>query len=208
MNHDQENISRTRRSLLKAAGLSVAFAWMASPKPALALITPHRQAGDASAALADGAPAFAPNAFVRIDTDGAIRLVMPMVEMGQAIYTGSCMLLAEELDVDLDQIQVEHAPPSDELYGMRILKAQITGGSTSTRSTYTELRQAGAIARALLVSSAARQWQVDPGACVVERGVIHHRATRRSLKYAQVAAAAISCPIRARSASSSRASSA
>lgn len=194
MKRDQESISSTRRSLLKAAGLSVAFAWMASPKPALALLTPHRQAGDASAALADGAPAFAPNAFVRIDTDGAIRLVMPMVEMGQAIYTGSCMLLAEELDVDLDQIQVEHAPPSDELYGMRILKAQITGGSTSTRSTYTELRQAGAIARALLVSAAARQWRVDPGACVVERGVIHHRPTRRSLKYAQVAAAAAKLP--------------
>jgi isoquinoline 1-oxidoreductase subunit beta len=187
-------ISTTRRTLLKAGGLSVAFMWLGAPKPALALITPHRQAGDANNAAADGAPAFAPNAFVRIDANGAIRLVMPMVEMGQAIYTGSCMLLAEELDLDLDQIQVEHAPPSDELYGMRILKAQITGGSTSTRSTFTELRQAGAIARTLLVSAAAAKWKVAPDACTVERGVIHHRASGRSLKYSQVVAAAAKLP--------------
>ncbi|MGV7210183.1 molybdopterin cofactor-binding domain-containing protein [Oxalobacteraceae bacterium A2-2] len=194
MKSEQDTVSAGRRRVLKAAGLSVAFAWMSTPKPALALITPHRQAGDAAAASADGAPAFAPNAFVRIDTDGAIRLVMPMVEMGQAIYTGSCMLLAEELDVGLDQIQVEHAPPSDELYGMKLLKGQITGGSTSTRSTFTELRQAGAMARALLVSAAAARWKVDPGACVVERGEIHHRPSGRSLKYAQVAAAANKLP--------------
>ncbi|MRX10948.1 molybdopterin-dependent oxidoreductase [Pseudoduganella sp. FT25W] len=188
------DFSSTRRALLKAGGLSVAFMWLGAPKPALALVSPHRQAGDAEAAAADGAPAFTPNAFVRIDASGVIRLVMPMVEMGQAIYTGSCMLLAEELDVDLDQIQVEHAPPSDALYGMRILKAQITGGSTSTRSTFTELRQAGAIARTLLVAAAAARWKVAPEACTVERGVIHHRPSGRSLKYAQVAAAAARLP--------------
>lgn len=189
-----QEFSSSRRSLLKAAGLSVAFVWMATPKPALALMSPHRQAGDANAAAADGAPAFAPNAFVRIDGSGAIRLVMPMVEMGQAIYTGSCMLLAEELDVGLDQIQVEHAPPSDELYGMRLLKGQITGGSTSTRSTFSELRQAGAIARALLVAAAAAKWKVAPESCTVTRGVIQHRPSGRSLKYAQVAAAAGKLP--------------
>jgi CO/xanthine dehydrogenase Mo-binding subunit len=186
-------LSTGRRTLLKG-GLAVAFTWLATPKPALAFVTPHRQAGDALAAAADGAPAFAPNAFVRIDASGAIRLVMPMVEMGQAIYTGSCMLLAEELDVGLDQIQVEHAPPSDDLYGMKLLKGQITGGSTSTRSTFTELRQAGAIARTLLVSVAAAKWKVEPASCLVERGVIHHRPSGRSLAYAQVAVAAGKLP--------------
>jgi isoquinoline 1-oxidoreductase beta subunit len=194
MSRDDDNMSAGRRTLLKAGGLSVAFMWLAAAKPALALVSPHRQAGDAAAAAADGAPAFAPNAFVRIDTRGAIRLVMPMVEMGQAIYTGSSMLLAEELDVDLDQITVEHAPPSDALYGMRLLKAQITGGSTSTRSTFMELRQAGAVARALLVAAAAARWKVAPGACVVERGVIWHRPTGRSVGYGQVAAAAGKLP--------------
>ncbi|MYN40712.1 molybdopterin-dependent oxidoreductase [Duganella sp. FT109W] len=187
-------LSAKRRSLLKAGGLSVAFAIMATPKAAVAMMSAHRQPGDAAAAAADGAPAFAPNAFVRIDTSGAIRLVMPMVEMGQSIYTGSSMLLAEELDVGLDQIQIEHAPPNEELYAMKLLKGQITGGSTSTRSTFTELRLAGAVARALLVSAAASKWKVAPDTCVVERGVIYHRPSGRSLSYAQVAAAAGKLP--------------
>jgi CO/xanthine dehydrogenase Mo-binding subunit len=187
-------LSAKRRSLLKAGGLSVAFVMMATPKAALAMMSAHRQPGDAAAAAADGAPAFAPNAFVRIDTSGAIRLVMPMVEMGQSIYTGSSMLLAEELDVGLDQIQIEHAPPNEELYAMKLLKGQITGGSTSTRSTFAELRLAGAVARALLVSAAASKWKVAPDTCVVERGVITHRPSGRSLSYAQVAAAAGKLP--------------
>lgn len=186
--------SAKRRSLLKAGGLSVAFVMMATPKAAVAMMSAHRQPGDAAAAAADGAPPFAPNAFVRIDTSGAIRLVMPMVEMGQSIYTGSSMLLAEELDVGLDQIQIEHAPPNEELYGMKLLRGQITGGSTSTRSTFAELRQAGAVARALLVSAAASQWKVAPDTCEVERGVITHRPSGRSLSYAQVAAAAGKLP--------------
>ncbi len=187
-------VSAKRRSLLAAGGLSVAFVWLGAQKPAMAALTPHRQAADAAAAAADGAPAFAPNALIRIDANGAIRLVMPMVEMGQAIYTGSAMLLAEELEVGLDQIQIEHAPASDELYGMKLLKGQITGGSTTTRSTFTELREAGAIARTLLVTAAAARWKVAPDSCVVERGVIHHRASGRSLTYAQVATAANQLP--------------
>jgi CO/xanthine dehydrogenase Mo-binding subunit len=190
----QEYVNRDRRKLLKAGGLAVAFAWMATPRMAQALVSPHRQAGDAAAAAADGAPPFAPNAFVRIDANGGIRLVMPMVEMGQAIYTGSSMLLAEELDVDLDQIRVEHSPPSDELYGMKLLKGQITGGSTSTRSTFTELRTAGAVARTLLVAAAAERWKVASNSCYVERGVIHHRGSSRKLKYADVAVAASRLP--------------
>jgi CO/xanthine dehydrogenase Mo-binding subunit len=183
-----------RRALLQASGLAVGFLWLGVPRMAQALVTPHRQPGDAAAALLDGAPPFAPNAFIRIDANGAIRLVMPMVEMGQAIYTGSCMLLAEELDVDLDQIEVEHAPVNEALYGMRLLAGQITGGSTSTRSTYTALRQAGAVARTLLVAAAAARWNVAPDSCIVLRGVIRHGASGRSVKYAEVATAAGKLP--------------
>ena len=183
-----------RRALLQAGGLAVGFLWLGLPRMAQALVSPHRQPGDAAAALLDGAPPFAPNAFIRIDASGAIRLVMPMVEMGQAIYTGSCMLLAEELDVDLDQIEVEHAPVNEALYGMRLLAGQITGGSTSTRSTYTALRQAGAVARTLLVAAAAARWRVAPESCTVLRGTIRHGASGRTLRYAEVAVAAGKLP--------------
>ena len=83
-----------RRSLLKAAGgLVIGFTWLTGSK-AMAFAKPTPQPGDAALARADGNPAFAPNAFIRIGTDGSIRLVMPEVEMGQGAYTGQATLLA------------------------------------------------------------------------------------------------------------------
>ena len=74
-------------------------------------------------AAAEASPGFAPNAFIRIDRQGAVTLVMPMVEMGQGTYTSLAMLLAEELEVGLDQVRLEHAPPNDALYANPILHA-------------------------------------------------------------------------------------
>ena len=98
---------------------------------------------------------FAPNAFIRIDTTGKTTLVMPQVEMGQGIYTSIAMILAEELDADYSQITLQHAPPSDKLYGNPIFIIQATGGSTSVRAFWKPLRNAGATARAMLVQAAA-----------------------------------------------------
>jgi CO/xanthine dehydrogenase Mo-binding subunit len=87
--------------------------------------------GPAWAAAAS--PGFAPNAFIRIDRQGAVTLVMPMVEMGQGTYTALPMLLAEELEVGLDQVRLEHAPPNDALYANSLLHIQTTGLSASIR---------------------------------------------------------------------------
>jgi CO/xanthine dehydrogenase Mo-binding subunit len=187
----------SRRSALQAGGLALAFTWVGAGK-AFAAISPRQQPADAAAALADGSPAFAPNAFVRIDADGAVRLVMPMAEMGQAIYTGSAMLLAEELGVELDQVRVEHSPPNEALYGMPLLGGQITGGSTSTRGTYGVLREAGAVARTLLVSAAAEQWKVDPASCTVARGMVSHAPSGRQLGFGALAGAAAKLPMPAK----------
>ncbi|MFV0674262.1 molybdopterin cofactor-binding domain-containing protein [Variovorax sp. tm] len=187
----------SRRAALQAGGLALAFTWLGTGK-AFAAINPRQQPGDAAAALADGNPAFAPNAFIRIDADGGVRLVMPMAEMGQAIYTGSAMLLAEELGVDLDQVRVEHSPANEALYGMPLLGGQITGGSTSTRGTFGVLREAGAVARTLLVSAAAAQWKVDPASCTVERGVVSHAASGRQLGFGALAGAAAKLPMPAK----------
>src|ERR1700728_4734458 len=159
-----------RRDAIKGA-LSIAFVWMGAAGSARAAITARRQPGDAAAAAADGNPRFASNAFIRIDAEGPVRLVMPTVEMGQGIYTGACMMLAEELDVGMDQIRVEHAPPNEELYSMPLLGGKITGGSPSTRGHWEVLREAGAIARTKLVTAAAPRWHVDASTCSVRRGV-------------------------------------
>ncbi len=184
-----------RRRLLQAGGLSIAFTWLGGAGKAIAAINPRQQPGDAAAALADGSPPFAPNAFIRVDADGSVRLVMPMVEMGQGIYTGSAMLVAEELGVELDQVRVEHSPPNEALYGMPLLGGQITGGSTSTRSTWGVLREAGAVARTLLVATAAARWKVDPATCTVARGVVSHAPSGRQLGFGPLAADAARLPM-------------
>jgi isoquinoline 1-oxidoreductase subunit beta len=191
----EEPIKVSRRTALKYSGLSLAFLWSATSGTARAAISARRQPGDAAAALADGNPPFAPNAFIRIDADGQIRLVMPAVEMGQGIYTGASMMLAEELDVGIDQIKVEHAPPNEELYSMPLLGGQITGGSTSTRGHWTVLREAGAVARAMLTTAAAQRWHVDVSTCSVARGVVTHQASGRMLTFGALAKAAGALPI-------------
>jgi isoquinoline 1-oxidoreductase beta subunit len=192
--HDRSgSVDERRRQALRLAGggLAVAFLWSAGMGPAVAQMNPRRQPGDEAVAAADGNPPFAPNAFIRIDADGGVRLVMPSAEMGQSIYTGIAMMLAEELGVGLDQIKVEHSPPNDALYGQALLGGeQATGGSTSTRGQWQALREAGAVAREMLIAAAAAQWHVDPEGCSVARGVITHVPSGRTLGFGTVADAA------------------
>jgi isoquinoline 1-oxidoreductase subunit beta len=148
-----------------------------------------------AAAVPDLAGAFAPNAFVRISTDGAITLILPHTEVGQGIYTSSAMLMAEELEVGFDQIQIEPAPPDLKKYMDPLLYDQATGGSTSTRSDWMRLREAAAAARLMLIGAAAAQWHVDPAGCRVERGMVHHDGSGRALGYGDVATAAAALPV-------------
>jgi isoquinoline 1-oxidoreductase beta subunit len=133
---------------------------------------------------------FAPNAFIRIDAAGHTTLVMPQVEMGQGIYTGVAMILAEELDADLKQVTLEHAPANEKLYANPAFGIQATGGSTSVRAFWTPLRNAGASARAMLVQAAAQQWQVEPASCTTSNGEVIHAESGRKLSYGALALAA------------------
>ena len=105
---------------------------------------------------------FAPNAFLRIDRTGKVTFVMPFIEMGQGTYTSIPMLIAEELEVDVDKVAIEHSPPDDKVYVNPLIGVQMTGGSTAIRGTYVPLRRAGATARVMLVRAAAQRWNVDP----------------------------------------------
>jgi isoquinoline 1-oxidoreductase beta subunit len=148
---------------------------------------------DAQAADADG---FAPNAFIRIGGDGQIVLTMPYVEMGQGTYTAISMLIAEELEVDLNQVRPEHAPPDEKLYGNPALGGlQATGNSNAIRAAWQPLRQAGAVARTMLVSAAAKRWNVDPASCRAQSGEVRHIPTGRSIKYGELAADAARMPV-------------
>lgn len=137
---------------------------------------------------------FAPNAFIRIDATGRTTLMMPQVEMGQGVYTSIAMIMAEELDADLKQITLQHAPPNDKLYGNPTFGIQVTGNSNSIRAFWKPLRTAGATARAMLVEAAAQQWQVDPAGCTTVNGEVIHNDSGRKLSYGALAAAASSQP--------------
>jgi isoquinoline 1-oxidoreductase beta subunit len=145
------------------------------------------------ARAAAGAAGAALNAYVRIRPDGVITLIMCKVEMGQGTYTSLPMLIAEELEVGLDSIQVEAAPPDPAVYGFD--GDQSTGGSTSIRQCWLPLRQAGATARMMLIAAAAQTWGVPVDQCHAELGAVIHNGTGRRLGYGALATRAAHAPV-------------
>jgi isoquinoline 1-oxidoreductase subunit beta len=102
------------------------------------------------------------------------------------------MILAEELDADLSQVTLQHAPPNDKLYGNPTFGLQVTGNSNSIRAFWTPLRKAGATARAMLVQAAAGEWKVEPASCTTSKGKVTHSESGRNLSYGELAIAASS----------------
>ena len=97
--------------------------------------------------------------------------------MGQGTYTSIPMLIADELEVELGRVHLEHAPPNEKLYANPLLGVQATGNSNAIRGAWQPLRQAGAAARTMLVAAAAGRWKVDPATCRAQRGEVLHAPT-------------------------------
>ena len=133
--------------------------------------------------------AFRPSAFVGIDTNGLVTLIAKQSEIGQGVKTALPMILAEELEVDWNTVVVEQAD-HDAAYGV-----QFTGGSSSVRNNFKDMRRLGATARTMLVTAAARAWGVPERECAAARGVVRHAASGRQLGYGALATAAASLPI-------------
>ncbi len=169
----------SRRSLLQgtAAGLLVGFVW---------------NGGKVRGATVNTAT-FAPNAFIRIAPDNTVTVMIKHLEMGQGVYTGLSTIVAEELDADWAQMRAEHAPADVKLYANTALGFQATGGSTATANSYAQLRQAGATARAMLVSAAAKEWNAPAADIKVENGVISYNAKRAT--FGELAAKAAALPV-------------
>jgi CO/xanthine dehydrogenase Mo-binding subunit len=132
---------------------------------------------------------FSPNAYLRITQDNKITIVVARSEMGQGVRTALPMILAEELEADWKQIEIEQAGAST-LYG-----DQTTGGSASVRTTWDPMRKAGAAAREMLISAAALTWGVSRSTCAAQQGNILHGASKRQLSYGELAAKASTLPI-------------
>ena len=170
----------SRRTVLKGAG-----------GLALAL---HLPLGGARAQAAKPTD-FAPNAFIRVGTDNTVTVIVKHLEFGQGPITGLSTLVAEELDADWGQMRAEHAPSDPRHYKNLAFGAQATGGSTSMFNSYTQMRKAGAMARAMLVRAAAAAWKAPVGEITVENGVIRHKGSGRNGTFGDFAAAAAKLPV-------------
>jgi len=133
---------------------------------------------------------FSPNAYISIDSAGVITLMSPNPEIGQGVKTSLPMILAEELDVKWDAVQVEMAPLDQSKFG-----AQFAGGSGAIRSRFMPIRTAGATARTMLITAAAQQWSVPEGECYAEDAFVIHKPSGKKLSYGELAAKAALLPV-------------
>ena len=135
-----------------------------------------------------------PSAWVHIADDNTITLISARAEMGQGVYTSMPMLIAEELNVDIQKVKVAFAPPGKVYGNALIFGLQLTGGSTSVREGYDKLRLAGAQVREMLVAAAAAQWKVDASTLKAENGVVTGPGGKKAT-YGQLADAASKLPV-------------
>lgn len=135
---------------------------------------------------------FNPNAWIQINPNNKIIFQIDRSEMGQGVMTSLAMLIAEEMEVDLDQITTEFAPAGDQ-YRNAMIGMQLTGGSTSIREGWDKLRRAGAVAKALLIEAAAYTWDVPKEECIASKGKVLHK--ENSFNYGDLVARAAKLPI-------------
>jgi len=168
-----------RTGLVAGAGLTLAIHLPGCARP-----------GDGAVATTP----FKPNAWLRISTDGATTVIVDKSEMGQGVLTSLPQMIMEELDGDWSTVRIEQAPVGPEYVNLAY-GIQATGGSSSVRSSMQALREAGAKARAMLVSAAAQEWGVEPSACHTENGYVIETTGRRRKSYGDLAEAAGAMPV-------------
>jgi isoquinoline 1-oxidoreductase subunit beta len=147
-----------------------------------------------TAALAAETPAFAPNAFLRITPDDVIRVVLARVDMGQGTATMHAQFIAEELGVDPRTLTLELSG-ADHAYDNPAMGFQMTGGSSSTTVSWQPYQRAGAAAREMLISAAAKQWGVPRSECSVAAGAVVHPPSKRSARFGALATLAATLPV-------------
>ena len=165
-----------RNTSLAGGGLVLGFSWLNSCKP--------EQAAEV-AVLEMPEEWFEMNGFIKIGDNGVVTLMSPNPEIGQNVRTSMPMIVADELDIDWDQVIVEQAPLNTDIYTW-----QVAGGSMSIMNAWPGLRMAGATARQMLKEAAAQAWGVPAAEITAVAGVLTHEASGNSAGYGEMASAA------------------
>ena len=169
----------SRRNFLRVSGITGTALWLGFYFPASA-----KQATIVNAAAEETAE-IELNAWIRIDTSGKITIFSHRAEMGQGAYQAIPQIIAEELEVDLDKINIVFAAGDNKKYG-----SQITGGSSTVRGSYKNLLNLSATAREMLVTAGAAKWSVPASECYAESGHVVHKPTHRKFHYGELVVAA------------------
>ena len=177
------SILQNRRNFLKVSaaaggGFMLGFSFLTSceQKPAIAMMAPELKMPEQWTQL---------NGYLKIGENGITTIINPNPEIGQNVKTSMPMIIAEELDVDWENVIVEQGKLDTENFSR-----QIAGGSQSIRQGWEPLRKTGATARAMLVSAAAQQLEVPASELRTEKGVVHHDGSGKSVSYGEIAALA------------------
>ena len=175
----------TRREFLKVSGTGLAIA-VAATSTGIRLLS--------AADLAEAGVSFKPSVWLEVRPDETVVVTVSKSEMGQGIYTSLPMIVADELDADWKRVELAVAPAAD-AYKDPVWGSQSTGGSSSIRHMYGPLRKAGAAAREMLATAAARKWKVPVSECVAELGTIRHGKSKKALSYGKLTQAAAGLPV-------------
>jgi isoquinoline 1-oxidoreductase beta subunit len=130
--------------------------------------------------------AFGP--FIKIAPDGVVTVVCKHIEFGQGNHAGLAAIVAEELDADWDKVKTEHAPANAKVYANSMMGVQGTGGSSAISNSWTQLRTAGAAARAMFVQAAAAKWNAPAGEITVQNGVVGHAKSGKQAGFGELVA--------------------
>lgn len=174
--HDRRSFLKT--TTLAGGGMLLGFSWLASckPRPEEALAMPEEW--------------FDINAFLKIGDNGVVTIMSPNPEGGQNVKTAMPMIVAEELDVDWENVIVEQAPLNTNFY-----TRQFIGGSQAIRQGWPGLRMAGAAARQMLREAAAKAWNVPVDEVTTEAGTLYHKSSGKTAGYGEIASAASRIPV-------------
>ena len=178
----EKEIDESRRSFLKVSA-AAGGGFMLALTTACATTDPTDGAAAAAAPAAPAAPPVDINAFVAIAPDGTTRIMAKNPEIGQGVKTMLPMLIAEELDVDWNDVQIEQGDADQDRYGF-----QMAGGSRSTPQHWIPHRQVGAAGRAMLMQAAANKWGVPVSELNTQPSKVVHAASNRTISYGELAA--------------------
>ena len=167
--------SLSRRKFLKASGLTGTALFLGFYFPASAKV------GQIITRTGLGNVGVEMNAWILIDTSGKVTIVDHRAEMGQGSYQSVPQIIAEELEVELNNINIVFAQGNKEKYG-----SQITGGSSTIRGSYKNLLNLSASAREMLIQTAATKWTVPVSECYAKDGHVFHKPTGKSFHYGEL----------------------